>query len=131
MLPEDAKLLFVYGTLRPSLAAGGPARLVHGLDVAGPATAPGVLVDLGDYPGLVAGDGVVHGDLLRVTDPARLRALDAYEECGGPDPLFRRERTVVSLPDGTTVEAWVYRYARSPQGVAIAGGDYAAHVARR
>ena len=131
MQPETTELLFVYGTLRPSLAAGGPARLVHGLDLVGPATAAGVLFDLGDYPGVVAGDGIVHGDLLRITDPARLEPLDAYEECGGPDPLFRRERTLVRLPDGTTVEAWLYRYARPPLGVVIAGGDYAAHIAGR
>jgi gamma-glutamylcyclotransferase (GGCT)/AIG2-like uncharacterized protein YtfP len=129
-MPDDAELLFVYGTLRPSLAAVGPARLVHDLEFVGPATTPGVLVDLGDYPGLIGGDGTVHGDLLRITDPARLQALDAYEECGGPDPLFQRERTVVRLPDGTTMEAWVYRYARPSRGAVIAGGDYASHGGR-
>jgi gamma-glutamylcyclotransferase (GGCT)/AIG2-like uncharacterized protein YtfP len=126
-MPDDADLLFVYGTLRPSLAAGESARLVHGLDLVGPATTPGVLVDLGDYPGLIGGDGIVHGDLLRIADPARLQALDAYEECGGPAPLFQRERTVVRLPDGTTMGAWVYRYARPSRGAVIAGGDYASH----
>ena len=125
---DRAELLFVYGTLRPSLAAGEPVRLVHDLDLVSPATTSGVLLDLGDYPGLVAGDGIVHGDLLRITDPARLAALDAYEACGGPDPLFQRERTIVRLPDGTTTEAWVYRYARPPRGAVIAGGNYAAHV---
>jgi gamma-glutamylcyclotransferase (GGCT)/AIG2-like uncharacterized protein YtfP len=126
------ELLFVYGTLRPSLATGGHARLVHDLEVVGPATVPGVLLELGDYPGLVAGDGLVHGDLLRITDAARLPALDAYEECGGQEPLFRRERMVARLGDGTAFDAWGYRYAR-PQRAAtiIDGGDYAAHVARR
>ena len=126
-MPDDANLLFVYGTLRPSLAAGESARLVHDLDLLGPATTPGVLVDLGDYPGLIGGDGIVHGDLLRIADPARLQALDADEECGGPAPLFQRERTVVRLPDGTTMGAWVYRYARPSRGAVIAGGDYASH----
>lgn len=131
-MPNDTELLFVYGTLRPSLATGGHARLVHDLEVVGTATVPGVLVDLGAYPGLITGNGVVHGILLRITDPARLMALDAYEECGGPDPLFRRERMVAHLPDGTTVDAWGYRYARSTRGAAIiVSGDYAAYVTRR
>jgi gamma-glutamylcyclotransferase (GGCT)/AIG2-like uncharacterized protein YtfP len=129
-MPNETELLFVYGTLRPTLATGGHAALVHDLEVVGTATVSGVLVDLGDYPGLSAGAGLVHGDLLRITDPARLLALDDYEDCSPPDPLFRRERTIARLADGATVEAWVYRYARPPAGAqVIVGGDYATHVA--
>lgn len=132
MVTDAADLLFVYGTLRPSLAIGGPARLVHDLELVGAATVPGVLIDLGNYPGLIPGDGRVHGDLLRIPDPARLVALDAYEECGGPQPLYRRDRTVAHLPDGSTAAAWVYRYARQTTGArVIVGGDYAAHVTHR
>lgn len=132
MTPNDPELLFVYGTLRPSLAVGEHSRLVHALEVVGTATVPGMLLDLGNYPGLVAGEGVVHGELLRVTDAATLLAFDAYEECGGPEPLFRRERMVASLGDGTVVRAWGYRYVRPPLGApAITGGDYAVPVASR
>jgi gamma-glutamylcyclotransferase (GGCT)/AIG2-like uncharacterized protein YtfP len=128
----EAELLFVYGTLRPALAAGGHASLVDDLEVVGLATVPGVLLDLGDYPGLIAGDGIVHGEVLRITDPARLATLDDYEECGGPDPLFRRGRMVARLGDGTTVDAWGYRAARPPLAAkVIASGDYLAHVASR
>jgi len=137
MTPDKAELLFVYGTLRPALAAAGHAHLVRDLDVVGRATVPGVLVDLGEYPGLVSGAGLVHGELLRITDPARLVALDAYEDCGAPvdcgvsAPLFHRVRMVARLADGTTVDAWGYRCARPPLGAPIiASGDYAAHVAR-
>ncbi|MFM7138265.1 MAG: gamma-glutamylcyclotransferase [Planctomycetota bacterium] len=130
-MPNEAELLFVYGTLRPTLAAGGHARLVRDLEVVGPATVPGLLLDLGDYPGLIEGAGIVHGELLRVSDPARLEAFDAYEECNGPEPLFRRERAVARLGDATTVEAWVYRFARPTEDARIiAGGDYAAHLPR-
>jgi gamma-glutamylcyclotransferase (GGCT)/AIG2-like uncharacterized protein YtfP len=128
----EAELLFVYGTLRPALAAGGHARLVHDLEVVGLATVPGVLLDLGDYPGLIAGDGIVHGEVLRITDPTRLAALDDYEECSGPKPLFHRTRMVARLGDGTTVDAWGYRAARPPLAAkVIASGDYVAHVASR
>ena len=120
-------LLFVYGTLRPALARGEPATLVQGLPCLGPATVRGTLHDLGDYPGLVAGEGLVHGDLLAVATADQLVALDAYEECGGPRPLFVRTRAAATRPDGSVVAAWVYLFARSV-GTArpIAGGDYAA-----
>jgi gamma-glutamylcyclotransferase (GGCT)/AIG2-like uncharacterized protein YtfP len=131
-MADDAELLFVYGTLRPMLATGRHADLVRDLEVVGLAMVPGVLLDLGDYPGLIAGDGLVHGELLRIDDPATLPALDDYEECGGPEPLFRRERMVARLGDGTVVDAWGYRYARPPLGArVIAGGNYAAHLASR
>lgn len=128
-MADTAELLFVYGTLRPILATGAPARLVRDLEVVGPATVSGVLLDLGPYPGLVAGIGLVHGDLVRIDDPARLAALDAYEECGGPTPLFRRERTIATLPDGTAASVWVYRCLRPKAGAAaIVSGDYQAHL---
>lgn len=131
-MADAGDLMFVYGTLRPSLATGAHARLVHDLEFLGPATVSGVLVDLGDYPGLVEGSGLVHGDLVRVADPARLAALDAYEECDSLPPLFHREPMVAHRPDGTTAVAWVYRYARPTEGVpVIVGGDYAKRRARR
>lgn len=129
---DEPELLFVYGTLRPALASGGHGGLVRDLERAGDATLPGLLLDLGAYPGLVAGDGVVHGELLRITDPGRLAALDDYEDCGGTEPLFRRERATARRVDGTPVAVWVYRYARpAPHARPIASGDYAAHVAGR
>lgn len=93
--------LFVYGTLMRGgsrHAALGDARLV------GPArTAPRyALYDLGSYPGLVPGDGVVHGELYDV-DESRVSYLDAVE--GTPD-LFRREE--VELEEG---RAWAYLFA--------------------
>ncbi len=124
--PEPA-LLFAYGTLRPSLA-GGAGQLVAGLVQAGAATTRGQLFDLGGYPGMVAGDGLVHGELLRLSDPEQLAALDAYEECGGPNPLYRRELAIVRRENGEETTVWVYVYARSVTGAPrIPGGDYLAY----
>lgn len=123
---DDApRHLFVYGTLRPCLAGVEQHRLIAGLMVAGPATVPGLLYDLGPYPALVAGPGTVHGDLFIVADPRRLAMLDAYEECGGDHPLYRREATVATRPDGSTVAAWAYFYKRSlAAATVVASGDY-------
>lgn len=125
-MPPSPNLLFVYGTLRPALAVGRPRMLVGDLELVGAATVAGQLYDLGDYPGMVEGEGVVHGDLLRVCDEQRLAAFDAYEECGGPDALFRREAVTAVQADGTHAAAWAYFYARSLDGArVIRHGDYA------
>jgi len=122
------QILFVYGSLRPALASGQPARLVAGLENLGPASVPGRLYDLGDYPGLVAGDGRVRGDLLLVPDEL-IALLDDYEECGGSRPLFRRVRLTATHDDGSACRAWVYRYARPVTGSRlIPEGDYAAYL---
>ncbi len=123
----EPDLLFVYGTLRPSLA-GGVRELVASLVPAGAATMPGLLYDLGGYPGMVAGDGLVHGELLRLSSPDELAALDAYEECGGPNPLYHRAVAIVRRENGEQATAWAYFYMRSVAGkTRIHGGDYLAY----
>jgi gamma-glutamylcyclotransferase (GGCT)/AIG2-like uncharacterized protein YtfP len=127
-MPCSPDLLFVYGTLRPAVAAGWPGTLIAGLEVVGVATVVGLLYDLGDYPGLVKGAGVVHGDLVRIVDPGRLAAIDAYEECGGHGALYRREAIQATLADGTLVEAWAYFFNQpTDDSRVILHGDYSRH----
>ena len=130
-MPDEAEkpdLVFVYGTLRPGLAAA-TRHLVDDLEQVGSATVRGLLFDLGNYPGMIAGDGVVYGDLLRLGSPNRLSLLDEYEECGGPRPLFWRQRILARQATGEIVSAWTYLYARSITGAArIPEGDYATHL---
>lgn len=117
------KYLFVYGSLRPGWkklhTIPGSATMRRTLRIRarhhGPASVPGVLVDLGRYPGLLptAGDRIVQGDLYEIADKALLSHLDAYEGCAPGDPLpheYRRTRTRATLPDGRVVDAWVYEY---------------------
>ena len=127
-MPPSPDLLFVYGTLRPVLATGWPRNLVGDLEVVATATVAGLLYDLGDYPGMVAGEGVVHGELLRIGDDERLAAIDAYEECGGPQALFRREAVQATCADGRRAAAWAYFYNGPPgPAPAIPHGDFARH----
>jgi gamma-glutamylcyclotransferase (GGCT)/AIG2-like uncharacterized protein YtfP len=126
----DPVLLFVYGTLRPS-SAGEGKTLVRHLQAQGPAMARGLLYDLGSYPGMVLGDGVVHGEVLQIAQAADLEALDRYEECDGPHPLFRRERIEICLADNQRTSAWAYLYARSVAAATlIKQGDYLAWAER-
>ena len=80
----------------------------------------GSLVDLRGYPGLVAGDGAVRGELYRLHDAELLRVLDREEGYN-----FERLRTGIVLADGRRSRAWVYRYRGQQQrATPIPDGDY-------
>src|SRR4051794_39867785 len=99
-------LLFVYGTLK---RGGVRHRFLGDARLVGPAsTLPRyALYDLGSYPGMKAGDGVVRGEVYEV-DMGLIPRLDAVE--GAPD-LFRREP--VALEQGP---AWAYLFAPGVEG---------------
>lgn len=94
--------------------------LARGARLVGTGHAPGRLLDLGPYPGLVPGPGRVRGEVYRLEQSELLDRLDRQE---GYD--FERRRTVVTLDDGRRARAWVYRY-RGPRREArpVAGGDW-------
>ena len=131
----SARHVFVYGTLRR-----GEQRDINLLQPApewvGQASLPGVLYDLGAYPGiLLGGDGLVHGEVYRI-NPALELQLDEIEEVWPQQTgeYVRREAGVQLGPkrssgSGTEQEAvtcLVYEIApRRAQGKSvIAGGDW-------
>lgn len=124
-------LLFVYGTLRRSVAGGQHPLLTRAGFVA-EARWHGRLYQVGDYPGAVPDDASsasVAGELYRLADPDEdLAALDDYEECGpvyGVDAEYVRTVTRVALADGSVREAWIYLYNRPVDGLArIESGDF-------
>ena len=138
---EKAMLFFFYGTLIAG-SANPVARSVHRrLRPLGAATARGHLHAIADtqgwYPALVAGDGVVHGQLyasgpeFSTTD---LAALDAFENCdpARPDESdYWRESIVVRDADSRPHHAQAYRWGRAlPDGACrIADGDFGGWLA--
>jgi len=80
----------------------------------------GVLLDLRHYPGLVAGEGSVKGELYRLDDPEVLPAIDREEGYN-----FDRRLTAVVRADGGRARAWIYWY-RGPRDRAriIPEGDW-------
>lgn len=128
--------LFVYGTLRPAdtTQMGLPMRqrlLSEGTHV-GAARFPGILLDLGKYPGLIedgAGSEVL-GDIISLQDPASTWPwLDEYE---GVDPArpetgeyVRAVRSVRLAPSGEVISAWVYILRQRPaQPRTISSGNW-------
>lgn len=102
--------LFVYGTLQPgevlhNQIEGFVCRARTGVIA-------GILVDLGAFPALIEGPGLVRGVLLDV-DAAAFAVTDRIEGFS-PDRrrcLYHRIETVVHLDDGESLPAWTYRYA--------------------
>jgi gamma-glutamylcyclotransferase (GGCT)/AIG2-like uncharacterized protein YtfP len=115
---RSSGLLFVYGTLMRGYAlhdvlAPGATLLTTG-------HVRGRLLDLGGYPGLIAGGGRVSGEVYRLDDGELLPVLDREEGYN-----FVRRRAVVTLAGGRRARAWLYRY-RGPRARAleIPDGDY-------
>lgn len=114
---EETHYLFVYGTLMK--AAGHPmARRLQRESVSvGGGQVGGRLYSLGPYPGVVLSDApwdCVHGEVVRLTDPARSFVwIDEYEGCGrrNPEP-HDYERVIVPahLYSGETLNSWIYVY---------------------
>ncbi len=129
-----AEFVFFYGTLM----AGFDRRRRLGIDpmlrYAGRGSIEAALYDLGIYPAAVPTTGSrVWGEVFE-TDAIGdiLAALDQIEGHRPDDPdgsLYLREKVPTLLPDGRSVEAWVYFY-NAPLGQAplIPSGDYLEHV---
>ena len=114
MTEDTTTRLFVYGTLMPGF--GNHARIVHLVRSSQPASTEGVLIDLGAYPAMIPGHGLVKGVLLEVDEEALL-ITDRIEGCD-PDAdrnLYIRKKAIIRLADGEEVAAWVYEFANPEQ----------------
>jgi gamma-glutamylcyclotransferase (GGCT)/AIG2-like uncharacterized protein YtfP len=123
--------LFVYGTLRPraggQMGAEPRARLAREGVYEGPAKIAGRLADLGDYPGLLDGDGWVQGDLYVLPDSDRtLGWLDDYEGItGASTDEYRRCERLLIAGRGENITAWVYVWVLPLKaGSIVASGDW-------
>lgn len=137
MSPAPARHVFVYGTLRR-----GEERDITRLQPAprwlGRASVPGLMVDLGRYPGLVLGaPGQVSGEVYEIS-AALEQQLDMIEEVW-PTPngeYIKREIAVrLELEGARSSEVVCLVYALAPGQASgktvIAGGDWVYHCASR
>ena len=120
--------LFIYGTLMPGLRLEAE---MHGARFLGAAQVPGRLVDLGRYPGLLSGEGVVTGEVYEVDD-THLARLDVVEDMVPGNRVasqyWREAVTVCGGPlQGQQVQT--YAYNRPVNGcTSIAHGDYRRYI---
>jgi gamma-glutamylcyclotransferase (GGCT)/AIG2-like uncharacterized protein YtfP len=124
--------IFVYGTLRSAPNHEMNKVLERYADRVGRGRVPGILYDVGRYPGVVRTPGTrafVWGDVYRLRSPDRaLKILDRYEGWDEEKPRsaeFRRSRVAVDLGDRKKIQAWIYLYNRPTTGLPrIRSGDY-------
>ncbi|MCA1790542.1 MAG: gamma-glutamylcyclotransferase [Thioalkalivibrio sp.] len=123
--------LFVYGTLLRGLSR---AQMLRGSRLLGPALLSGRLFDLGSYPGLLAGPGLVVGEIYLV-DTSALQRLDRVEDFDARDPegsLYRRETVSARHFSGRGETVQSYFYNGEPDaGIPIPHGDYRRYLIER
>lgn len=116
--------IFVYGTLR----SGQPnSPRLGGATLLGMAWTSGHLVHLGDYPGLVSGEGQVRGELYEIPNAAldRIDELEGYDPLDPDASLFLRIEQPVSLDGSPTPQiAFTYLWPHASNGPSIEGGDW-------
>ena len=131
-MTKDPCYLMVYGTLRPFFTNPQAQFLREHGHYIGEATFPGLLFDLGDYPGATYqpdGMAFVRGAVYDLSDRQRvlLPYLDNYEGIGDefdqPAEYVRRLIPVCCLNE--VISCWVYLYNHSTAGrPVIASGDF-------
>lgn len=107
--------LFVYGTLKR-----GECRercWPHQPLAVEPATTAGCLYDLGEYPALAVGDGIVLGELWLIAEQHLVATLAVLDEIEGyaksPNDLYVRRVVTCCTRDGAEHQAQTYFYARA------------------
>jgi gamma-glutamylcyclotransferase (GGCT)/AIG2-like uncharacterized protein YtfP len=124
--------LAVYGELLsdPDVIQG--PRIQARCELIGGCWIPGLLFDLGEYPGLVEGDGEVLGELYQVRDPTVFTELDYFQGYDVGDQAnseYVRRRVRLTEPPLT---AWVYVYNRPVEDAGpVRSGDWRGYLAER
>lgn len=123
--------LFVYGTLRHGFS-NDYARLLHRQSrYVGEGTMPGLLFNLGYYPGATYtpdSQSLVHGSVFDVgKSTAIFLRLDDYEGISQP-PAATDEYVRAIVPiriNGETLRCWAYLYQQATDGKnCIVSGQY-------
>jgi gamma-glutamylcyclotransferase (GGCT)/AIG2-like uncharacterized protein YtfP len=126
------QLLALYGSLRRGEDSYRKLALDRRLRFLTPCVVPGRLFDLGLYPALIAGAGLVHAELFEPADASILAELDAFEGYDPADPAgssYVREAVTLA---GSPHQVFVYRYNPSVEGhPEIASGDWVAYRTAR
>ncbi|AEO93771.1 gamma-glutamyl cyclotransferase [Bacillus phage G] len=124
--------IFVYGGLRKDLynyervLKGKTTSILN-------ATIDGyTMLNLGDTPGIIAGDNTIVGEVMNINPSLYLQTLQLLDRLEGYNPSqkgkspYHREIKKVKLEDGKEIDAYVYVY-NVKQGInfpVIASGDW-------
>jgi gamma-glutamylcyclotransferase (GGCT)/AIG2-like uncharacterized protein YtfP len=126
------EFIFVYGTLRKTIAIGSYDVLARYSDYFADGYLQGKLYEVNGYPAAIESNNPqdkIYGELYKMADSRLvLPALDAYEECTPHDQEpheYRRKQLTVSLCNGGNVIAWAYIFNHEVTDLTrIKSGDY-------
>jgi gamma-glutamylcyclotransferase (GGCT)/AIG2-like uncharacterized protein YtfP len=132
MHAEQPSHIAFYGTLMSRFDALDQLQVRSLLRPLGPCAIEGRLFDLGDWPTLELGGGVVEGELLEVLDDAVFATLDPFEDydpCAPQRSSYVRSAIWLLRP---RLRAWVYvTNVPVPSEREIASGSWTALLAAR
>ena len=117
-------LLFVYGTLLKGMER---EFILTDSRYTGPAMFQAQLFDLGDYPGMKVGRGLVVGELYEIDEVIldSLDRLEGYKTYREKDSLYLRREVEIQRMDGGSVQAFCYFYNHGIKNHnLIISGDY-------
>ncbi|WP_420146640.1 gamma-glutamylcyclotransferase family protein [Spirosoma sp.] len=132
----DSDYLIVYGTLRPAFSNSYARHLRQHSQYVGEGSFPGLLFDLGTYPGAIYQEDspqAVQGTIFDISHHKQtlLAYLDAYE---GISDQFQQpheyHRTIIQVNGpGKILNCWFYQYNwPTAQKKIIESGDYAGYI---
>jgi len=100
--------IFVYGTLKRNESNHGVMKSFGGTFLCEARTSHALfdLIDLGYFPGLIAGHAYVSGELFKI-DEQSIPHFDGFE---GVPVLYKREEIEIDAEDGSIFVAIVYIY---------------------
>ena len=103
--------VFVYGSLMKGMTRH--REMENGSNFYCKGSVKGHLYEMGDYPGMIPGDGVILGEVYKADDMFQMiQRLDWIEGTGGENPLFTRSIQEVETDEGA-IWAYVYHYGQS------------------
>lgn len=126
--------VFVYGTLLSGLSN---SALLNDAKFIGEGTMSGVMYDLGSFPGVNYGLGVIHGEVYDVDELTLgdLDYLEGYDTQNVDSSLYVRNVTDITLENGRIIrDVFVYIYNKDLSGSGypvIENGDYKEYVASK
>lgn len=103
-------LVFVYGTLMRGKSRH--SEMENGFEFVSKGIVKGDMYHIRDYPGIIPGEGVVHGELHRASDISdAIQLLDWIEGANNQNPLFNRVIQEINTEQGK-YWAYVYHFAQ-------------------
>ena len=114
-MPGKADYIFFYGTLMRTFPLRARVGIDDWLEYVGDGRVPGVLFDLGTYPGLVVdASSEVCGEVYKILNPVELFThidpIEDYRVMAPHEGQYIRQTMNATLDDGREKTVWCYVY---------------------